>query len=99
MSPLRAVATACLLLVLLVIVLFPLTRTRSRGARVGAALGVLALGGIWFLANEPVEGEVLVDVTRSHGLTTGDLPSLAAVVLAVAILAWPRRRGERRREV
>jgi hypothetical protein len=43
------------------------------------------------LVNGPVEGAVLLSVTRNHGLTVADLPSVALFV-ASAVIARPRRR-------
>lgn len=52
-------------------------------------LGMVAV--VWVLVNGPVEGPILIVFTPDHGLTLADLPSLAAGLVAVALL-WPRRR-------
>lgn len=59
--------------------------------------GLLVIGAvIWVRINKPVEGEVLLELTRRHGVTTADL--LALVMLAMAVvIAWPSwRRTEPR---
>jgi hypothetical protein len=71
----------------------------SRDPRFGSrltgrqALAVLLVVGafVWVMVNGPVEGRTLIVFDPSHGLTEADVPSLAAVVVAVA-LVWPRRR-------
>jgi hypothetical protein len=46
---------------------------------------------IWVRINKPVEGEVLLELSRRHGVTTADL--LSVVMLAMAlVIAWPSRR-------
>jgi hypothetical protein len=55
-----------------------------------AALLVVA-GVIWTRINKPVEGDVLLELTSRHGVTTADLLSLIAVAMAV-VIAWPSRR-------
>ncbi|WP_375425305.1 hypothetical protein [uncultured Friedmanniella sp.] len=57
---------------------------------VAVLLAVVAV--VWLLVNGPVEGPILVVFTPAHGLSTADLPSLAALAVAVALF-WPRRRG------
>ena len=62
-----------------------------------AALVVLSLGGslAWWWVNGPVEGHSIVSLTRDHGLTTGDLfvmPALVFATLLVAIETAPRLR-------
>jgi hypothetical protein len=49
---------------------------------------------IWVLINKPVEGEVLLELSRRHGVTTADLLSLVMLAMAV-VIAWPSRRRER----
>jgi hypothetical protein len=56
--------------------------------RAGAALlGVLSV--LWLGVNGPMEGEVLVVVSKAHGLTAGDLAGLAGLVVAGWV--WFRR--------
>lgn len=94
MSFARLVALVLVLVVLLVVVALllraapPADAGRLRGA---AAVVVAAVGAIWMLVNGPVEGYVLLSVTRTHGLTVADLPSVALFV-ASAVIARPRRR-------
>ncbi|MFC5140700.1 hypothetical protein ACFPK1_20865 [Actinomycetospora rhizophila] len=62
-----------------------------------AALLVVA-AVLWTRINKPVEGEVLLELTRRHGVTTADLLSVLMLAMAV-VIAWPsRRRPEPRRE-
>jgi hypothetical protein len=51
------------------------------GRRGAAALAVLSV--LWLLVNSPMEGPVLLVVTRGHGVTGGDLAGLAGLGLAV----------------
>jgi hypothetical protein len=51
--------------------------TGVRGVGVLAALSLL-----WLLVNGPMEGPVLAEVTRGHGLTGGDLAGLSGLALA-----------------
>ncbi|HEX8489102.1 MAG TPA: hypothetical protein VF642_11205 [Propionibacteriaceae bacterium] len=55
-----------------------------------AALLVVA-AVVWFRVNGPVEGKVLIVLSYNHGVTVADLFSVAAVLLAVA-LVWPLMR-------
>lgn len=55
-----------------------------------AALLVVA-AVIWVRINKPVEGDVLLELTSRHGVTTADLLSLVALAMAV-VIAWPSRR-------
>ena len=57
------------------------------GAVVLAAVSVL-----WLIVNGPMEGPVLVTLTRNHGLTGGDLAGLTGLGLAVFQGARARRR-------
>ena len=43
---------------------------------------------VWLLANKPVEGAVLLTVSRDHGLTLADLATLPC---ALAVLLVRRR--------
>ncbi|MDD7942763.1 hypothetical protein PHK61_30550 [Actinomycetospora lutea] len=58
-----------------------------------AALLVVA-AIIWVGINKPVEGDVLLELTRRHGVTTADLLSLIMLAMA-AVIAWPSRRRSR----
>ena len=49
---------------------------------------------IWVRINKPVEGEVLLELSRRHGVTTADLLSVVMLAMAVVIV-WPSRRRER----
>ncbi|TDQ58267.1 hypothetical protein EV188_1046 [Actinomycetospora succinea] len=49
---------------------------------------------IWTRINKPIEGEVLLELTRRHGVTTADLLSVVMVAMA-AVIVWPSRRQDR----
>ena len=68
----------------------PTTRSTSSSRLRVAALALLVAATAWVLVNSPVEGPVLVEVTPNHGLTVADLPSLAAGLVALALL-WRSR--------
>ncbi len=54
-----------------------------------AWLVFLGLFAVWIVADQRVEGSVLITFTRAHGLTQGDL--IAPVIAAVAYtLRWGR---------
>ena len=56
--------------------------------RAGAALlGVSSI--LWLGVNDPMEGEVLLVISKAHGLTAGDLVGLAGLVIAGWV--WFRR--------
>ena len=55
--------------------------------RIAVAVGLVAAAVLWALVNKPVEGPTLIAFDNSHGLTLGDLPSVAAVILA-GVLIW-----------
>lgn len=62
-----------------------LAGTLSRTGRWGAAtLAVASL--IWLAVNKNFEGEVLLTVTPTNGLTAGDLVGLVGIL--VAIWCW-----------
>lgn len=46
---------------------------------------------IWVRINKPVEGDVLLELTSRHGVTTADLLSLVMLAMAL-VIAWPSRR-------
>jgi hypothetical protein len=66
---------------------------------------VLLLSALWVLVNKPVEGYVLLPITRENGITTSDLVSGLGVFLVLAAVTRhasgrpqrPRSRGRRRR--
>jgi hypothetical protein len=64
---------------------------RLTGREAVAVLLVVA-AVVWVLVNGPVEGPTLIVFSRAHGLTLADLPSLAAVAVAVVLVRpWRRR--------
>ncbi|MCW2809832.1 MAG: hypothetical protein JWP61_290 [Friedmanniella sp.] len=67
-------------------------KRRGLSARMAVVIFLVVAGLTWLLVNHPVEGRVLVIITPTHGLTTADLPSMAAFVLA-ALLVWRRPGG------
>ncbi len=58
-----------------------------RRSRIVVALGLVAAAVLWLLVNKPLEGPTLIAFDDTHGLTVGDLPALAALVLA-GLLIW-----------
>jgi len=54
----------------------------SYGRRGAVALALVSV--FWLVVNNPMEGPVLLVVTRGHGVTGGDLAGLAGL----AIAAW-----------
>ncbi len=56
------------------------------------AVVLVVLGVTWVLVNGPEEGPILFTFAPDHGVTTADLLSLVAFVLAV--LLWFDRTGE-----
>ena len=63
----------------------------SFGWRGAIALAVLSV--CWFVVNKPMEGPVLLIVTRGHGLTAGDLAGLVGLGLAAWQLLGTRDRS------
>lgn len=61
----------------------------ARRLALAALLVVAAV--IWTRINKPIEGEVLLELTRRHGVTTADLLSVVMLAMAVVIV-WPSRR-------
>jgi hypothetical protein len=49
-----------------------------------AAAALIPLAGAWLLSNQLVEGTTLLVLSWNHGVTTADLVSLAALLVA----AW-----------
>jgi len=55
------------------------------------AVGAVVAAGIaWWLVNGPVEGAVLLEVSRGRGVTVADL--LVPLLVAVAVVALVRQR-------
>jgi hypothetical protein len=50
------------------------------GLRGAVLLAVVSM--LWLVVNGPMEGVVLLKVTRHHGLTGGDLAGIAGLALA-----------------
>jgi hypothetical protein len=50
---------------------------------------------VWLLVNKPLEGPVLVVVSRGHGITLSDLLAPAGMAFA-AVLLYRRSRSRRR---
>jgi hypothetical protein len=55
---------------------------------------LILLSGVWLLVNKPLEGPVLVVLSRGHGITLSDLLAPAGMAFAAALLY---RRGRRSR--
>jgi hypothetical protein len=53
---------------------------------------LIVLCGLWLLVDKPLEGPVLVVVSRGHGITLSDLLAPAGVAFAAVLLY---RRGHR----
>jgi hypothetical protein len=93
-SDLRTGALFLLLLGLLGVIarlLYATTHREMKPPRLTAAFGIAAVGGLWVLANESVEGSTLVSLGRGRGITEADLPALILLVVAVVVAVWPRR--------
>jgi hypothetical protein len=50
---------------------------------------LLAASVAWFLTDGPVEGEILLRLTSTHGLTLADLAAVAAWAMVAADRIWP----------
>lgn len=59
--------------------------------RIGLAAVLVVVAVVWVLVNKPVEGPTLIRLTPHHGVTVGDLPSAAAVVVAAVLILTARR--------
>jgi hypothetical protein len=72
--------------VLAALVLAALVLAAGMSGRYGrrGALALALLSVVWLFVNGPMEGPVLLIVTRGHGVTGGDLAGLAGL----AIAAW-----------
>lgn len=55
---------------------------------------LIALCGVWLLVNKPLEGPVLLVVSRGHGITLGDLLAPAGVAFAAVLLYRRGYRGD-----
>ena len=53
----------------------------SAGYLGAAVLGVVSV--LWLSANGPMEGRILVTVSRNHGFTAGDLAGVAGLLVAL----------------
>ncbi len=94
MSDLRTVVLLLLLLGLLAVIarlLYATTHREVKPPRLTAACGIAALGALWLLANESVEGSTLVALGRGRGITEADLLALVLLAVAVLVAVWPRR--------
>ena len=59
--------------------------TPSRRRRRLLAL-VLAAGAIWLVVVEPFpQGEVLLSLSRTHGVDSGDIPALVMLLIAACL--------------
>lgn len=65
----------------------------SGSLRWGGVALLVAMSVLWLLVNGPMEGPVLIVFTRGHGLTGGDLASLAGLALAAGHAARLGRRA------
>lgn len=63
----------------------------TRRVLLAALLVVAAV--IWVRINKPVEGEVLLELSRRHGVTVADLLSVVMLAMAIVIV-WPSRRPQ-----
>jgi hypothetical protein len=82
-------ATALVVLVLLLASMVWVTVTGS----IACAGLVLLLSAAWLGVNKPVEGMVLVPITKENGFTSSDL--LSDLGLGVALLAVAQHRSRR----
>ena len=85
-------AVALVVLVLLLVTIVWVTVT---GGLASAGL-LLLLSALWVLVNKPVEGVVLVPITRENGITSSDVLSGLGVGLALLAVARHRSRRSRR---
>ncbi|HEX8095748.1 hypothetical protein [Jatrophihabitans sp.] len=53
---------------------------------------LILLCGLWLLVDKPLEGPVLIGISRGHGITLSDLLAPAGVAFAAGLLY---RRGHR----
>jgi hypothetical protein len=77
---------------LVVVVGLLLLALGSRGPlRRAAAALLLPASAAWVLFNGPIEGPILLTLSRNHGVTVSDLLAVVGVVVAGAVLL----RGDR----
>lgn len=88
----HAHALGLALLILVIVLLAVITPALPRTAGRVSALVLTALGVVWLMANTPMEGGVLWTITPSHGLTDGDMLSVAAFAVAAYTLVRSLRR-------
>jgi hypothetical protein len=50
---------------------------------------LVAASVVWLLTDGPVEGDILLRLTSSHGVTVADLAAVAAWVMVAADRIWP----------
>jgi hypothetical protein len=74
-------------LVLCVLALLIATAVGTVRGSCRCAVALIALAGVWLLANGPVEGPVLWAMDAQHGLTTADLLAIPYCLLAMRCLA------------
>jgi 4-hydroxybenzoate polyprenyltransferase len=78
--------------VVLVLLLAAMVGAAVTGSLACAGL-VLLLSAAWVLVNKPIEGMVLVPITKENGITSSDL--LSVLGLGVALLAVAMHRSRR----
>jgi hypothetical protein len=61
----------------------------TRRTKVAAVLVVAA--SVWALVNKPFEIATLLVLSPTHGITVGDLPSIAALIVAVLLVLTQHR--------
>jgi hypothetical protein len=84
----EATASGLLPVVLLVLIVgLLLAALRARGWRRRAvALLLLPASAAWVLFNGPIEGPILLTLSKNHGLTVSDLLAVVGVLVAGAVL-------------
>ena len=84
----EATASGLLPVVLLVLIVgLLLAALRARGWRRRAvALLLLPASAAWVLFNGPIEGPILLTLSKNHGLTVSDLLAVVGVLVAGAAL-------------
>ena len=60
---------------------------------VPGAVALAAMSVLWLLVNGPMEGPVLVRLSKGHGITGADLASIVGLGLAALQVTHARRRG------
>jgi hypothetical protein len=74
-------------LVLCVLALLLTTAVGTARGSCRCAAALIALAGVWLLANGPVEGPVLWAMDAQHGLTTADLLAIPYTTFGLRCLA------------